>query len=96
MDVLASFQISKSVSNPKINGVRDGYAPHHKFNNVDYLASGFHSYDDKNMHYPGETLNIGITFPSWEYIKCHIKIGDSFEVREMDRVIGEGVIKEIL
>ena len=32
------------VDHPKINGVIDGYQPHHKFEWADFLTSGIHHY----------------------------------------------------
>lgn len=94
--VVATFKIADDVDAPKSNGVRSGYSPHHKFKTVDYLASGFHSYEDKKVHYPGETLKIRITFPSWDQLRTRVKLGDKFDVLELDRLIGYGKIEEIV
>ncbi|HEF4733982.1 hypothetical protein SB379_25320 [Burkholderia multivorans] len=95
-NIIAAFRIADDVDDPKIKGVSTGYAPHHKFAGVDYLASGTHTYPDKSLHYPGETLCARISFPSWKYFKDAIKAGDSFEVRELDRLIGYGTVEKIL
>lgn len=94
--VIASFHIADDVDRPKNNGIRTGYAPHHKFTSVKYLASGFHTYSDHQYHYPGETITVEIVFPSWEDLRKHVKVGDAFDVMELDRVIGRGVIEKIL
>ena len=94
--VLATFRLAKDVAEPKIKGVRSGYAPHHKFAEVEYLVSGFHTYDDEDLHYPGETLVARIGFPSWDHFRNHVRVGDLFEVFELDRLIGHGKIEEIL
>jgi hypothetical protein len=94
--IVATVRIADDVSDPKVRGVRTGYAPHHKFANVDYLASGFHTYLDADLHYPGETLKALIRFPSWEYFGNTVKVGDRFEVREVDRLVGYGKVDEIL
>jgi len=94
--VVATFKIADDVDAPKLKGVRSGYSPHHKFKTVDYLASGFHSYDDNQIHYPGETLKTRITFPSWDQLQATVKLGDKFEVLELDRLIGHGQIEEII
>ena len=92
-NVIAKFRIATDVMNPKINGIRTGYAPHHKFESVAYLASGFHKYDDSGLHYPGETLNVRITFHSWDDLKSRIKVGDKFQVSELDQIVGHGEIE---
>lgn len=95
-NILATFFIADDVEHPKARGVRNGYAPHHKFAAIDYVASGFHSYDDNNLHYPGEVLKVRIDFPSWEYFSDKVRVGDSFDVLELDRLIGRGKVDEIL
>lgn len=84
------------MDDPKINGVRSGYSPHHKFAGVDFLVSGIHEYVDDRLHYPGEVLEASIRFVSWEYFKDKVKVGDDFEVRELNRVVGVGKINKIL
>ncbi|WP_175762220.1 hypothetical protein [Burkholderia ambifaria] len=95
-NVIAAIRIADDVEDPKIKGVRTGYSPHHKFANIDYLASGVHTYSDQDLHYPGEVLQARISFPSWEYFNGAIKVGDSFEVRELDRLVGYGEILKII
>ncbi|MHA7678616.1 hypothetical protein [Cupriavidus sp. PET2-C1] len=94
--ILATFVISADVERPKTAGVRNGYAPHHKFAAVDYLASGIHSYEDNDFHFPGEELKARISFASWQFFSDKIKVGDEFEVRENARLIGHGRVGEIL
>ncbi|MGZ2748589.1 hypothetical protein [Burkholderia stagnalis] len=95
-NILATVRILGDVDDPKVRGVSTGYSPHHKFANIDWLASGKHTYDDMDLHYPGEVLKARIKFASWEYLRDAIKIGDSFEIRELDRLIGYGVVDTIL
>lgn len=94
-NLIASFEISDAVINPKINGIKSGYAPHHKFKNIDYLVSGYHKYKDDNFHYPGETIKAEISFPSWKYFCKSVNVGEKFEVLELDRIIGYGVVESI-
>lgn len=94
--ILATFVILENVERPKTVGVRNGYAPHHKFAAVDYLASGIHSYEDNDFHFPGEKLKTKISFASWQFFSDKIKVGDEFEVRENARLIGHGRVDEIL
>ncbi len=94
--IVATVRMADDVEAPKVKGVRSGYAPHHKFKTIDYLASGVHTYEDDRLHYPGETLETRISFPSWEYFKDTVKVGDSFEVLELDRLVGYGKVEQIL
>jgi hypothetical protein len=94
-NVIASIKIEEKVENPKAGGIKSGYAPHHKFKSVDYLVSGFHEYSDDAIHYPGEVISAKIIFPSWEYFKKSVNVGDDFEILEMNRLIGYGLIEAI-
>ena len=94
-NITASIILSKDVPQPKSNGVKSGYAPHHKFQNIDYLLSGFHKYKDDVINFPGETLVAQIVFPSWKYVANNINIGDKFEIQEMNRVVGFGFVESI-
>lgn len=93
--ILATFVLADDVADPKIRGVRSGYSPHHKFAGVDYLVSGVHLYGDNDIHYPGEVLVVEISFPSWIYFSDKVKLGDSFEVLELDRIVGWGKVEAI-
>ncbi|WP_175941840.1 hypothetical protein [Burkholderia pyrrocinia] len=95
-NIIATIEISTDVYDPKVAGVRTGYSPHHKFANIDWLASGKHIYDDTRLHYPGETLKAKIKFASWEHMRDSIGVGDRFDILENDRQIGRGVVDAIL
>ncbi|POP44429.1 hypothetical protein CHU32_03205 [Superficieibacter electus] len=94
--VLAVFRLAENIPLPKVNGIGSGYFPHHKFDNIPYLVSGKHHYDDDCLHYPGESIMTTITFVSWEFIGHMIKSGDRFEVREMSKIIGYGTVINVL
>lgn len=94
-DILALVELSEEVPRPKVKGVVSGYSPQHKFHQVEYLASGVHTYPDDKAYYPGGAVVARIKFASWEFFGNEIKVGDGFEVRELDRVVGTGVVKEI-
>jgi len=93
--IIAKISLLNNVEHPKENGVKSGYAPHHKFPDINYLVSGFHTYDNNDIHYPGETFDAIIKFPSWEYIKNYIKVGDIFELMEAERIVGSGIVSDI-
>lgn len=87
-NIVATIRIADDVDDPKIKGVRSGYSPHHKFAAMNYLVSGVHRYQDDCLHYPGEALEVKISFVSWEFFKDIIKVGDVFEMLELDRLVG--------
>ena len=94
-DIVADITFLEDVAEPKLNGVKSGYAPHHKFPHIDWLASGCHYYQDEEWHFPGETIEAGIRFVSWELLSESLLPGMEFEVRELGRVVGTGQIKYI-
>ncbi|WP_290903026.1 hypothetical protein [Aquabacterium sp.] len=94
--VLAEICLASDVPDPKVDGVRDGYAPHHRFSGVEYLVSGFHRYGDAQLRYPGDTWLARIAFPSWAFFGSEVKVGDRFDILEMSRLVGHGVVKEVL
>ncbi|RRI34983.1 hypothetical protein [Pseudomonas aeruginosa] len=94
-DILALVELSEEVPRPKVKGVASGYSPQHKFRQVEYLASGVHTYPGDKVIYLGEAVVARIKFASWEFFGNDVKVGDVFEIRELDRVVGVGVVKEI-
>ncbi len=94
-NILAVITLLKDVEMPKVRGVRSGYCPHHRFQTVEYFVSGFHEYPDLSLHFPGETIETKIAFPSWKYFKESIKVGDEFEISELNRIVGRGVVINI-
>ncbi|MEN9867130.1 MAG: hypothetical protein RL748_2720 [Pseudomonadota bacterium] len=93
--VTAKILFLVDVPAPKLKGVVSGYSPHHKFEDLEYLVSGRHEYADQNTHYPGDTLIARIGFASWEFFGQKIKVGDKFEIRELDRKVGVGTVISI-
>lgn len=76
-------------------GVKSGYTPHHKFPNVSGLLSGAHDYLDEEYHFFGEELIARIAFPCWDDFRDLIRVGDTFEVRELKTLVGTGEILSI-
>ena len=95
-NIVATIRLADGVGDPKLKGVRSGYSPHHKFAAMDYLVSGVHRYQDDCLHYPGEALETKISFVSLGFFKDIIKVGDVFEVLELDRLVGHGKVEIIL
>lgn len=79
----------------KVKGVVSGYFFYYKFYQVEYFVSGVYIYFDDKVFYFGKIVMVKIKFVSWEFFGSEIRIGDVFEVRELDCVVGKGVVKEI-
>lgn len=95
-NIIASITFLTDVPEPKTEGVRSGYVPHHKFAGISWLASGIHQYPDVDLHFPGEMLEAEIRFVSWEELRDVVKPGAEFEVRELERIIGIGMVKTVI
>ncbi|AOJ89912.1 hypothetical protein WS87_25070 [Burkholderia sp. MSMB0856] len=95
LNISATFHISADVAEPKVRGVRSGYAPHHRLPFIDHLFSGHHSYVDNDLHYPGEALKADIAFASWAQFSEHVKVGERIEVLELERAVGYLIVNEI-
>ena len=94
-DIVADITFLEHVADPKVNGVKSGYAPHHKFAHIDWLASGWHDYQDDEWHFPGETIEAGIRLLSWELLRDSLRPGLEFEVRELHKLVGAGKVKQV-
>ncbi|MBV7541895.1 hypothetical protein [Acidovorax sp. sic0104] len=92
-NITALIKLSENIPRPHTGGgVKSGYAPHHKFSNIHGLVSGFHKYSDENYHFFGEELIAEIAFPGWENFCELVRIGDSFEIRELNTLVGYGKV----
>jgi len=94
--IRATIHFDCDVEHPKTTGVTDGYQPHHKFEWADFLTSGIHHYKDQRRHYAGETVDAVIEFPFWSHFGDQVSVGDHFEIREASRLVGHGVVNEIM
>ncbi len=73
-----------------------GYRPAIKFPFIEMQTSGQQKFIDKDLVYPGETVQAEIKIISTDYFKEHLYDGLEFEFREGARVIGTGRITKIL
>lgn len=95
-NILAKVDLLLDVEYPKSKGVKTGYIPHHKFNGIKALLGGKYYFADDKFHYAGETLYAKIAFVCWEHIQSEIKVGQEFDIFELDKLVGKGVVTEIL
>ncbi|WP_290903020.1 hypothetical protein [Aquabacterium sp.] len=55
-----------------------------------------HSRAKHQLRHPGDTWLARIAFPSCAFFGSSVKVGDRFDIPEMSRLVGHGVVKEIL
>jgi len=76
--------------------VFSGYRPQVKFEFAEMQTSGQQTFIDRQIVYPGDTVEAEIKIISVDYFAGQIKEKMSFEFREGSTVIGTGQIKHIL
>lgn len=59
-------------------------------------TSGQQRFLDKEIVYPGESVKAEITVISTYFLKNKLSVGLNFDFREGARIIGTGIITEIL
>lgn len=73
-----------------------GYRPQVKFPFATMQTSGQQTFIGKDTVYPGETINAKIKIHAVEYFAHALYENLEFEFREGPRVIGHGIIKQII
>lgn len=73
-----------------------GYRPQVKFEFAEMQTSGQQTFIDRQIVYPGDTVEAEIKIISVDYFAGQLKEKMSFEFREGSTVIGTGQIKHIL
>lgn len=75
---------------------KSGYRPQVKFDFEEAQTSGQQVFVDKDIVYPGDTVNAEISMASPMIFKGRLSCGIAFEFLEGAKVIGTGQIIEII
>lgn len=75
--------------------VYDHYRPSFSFSTTNHV-SGEITFVGRHELQPGETAAIEVKLLSSRYVPAKLKSGDPFTIVEGDKVVGTGVIREIL
>jgi len=73
-----------------------GYFPQVKFSFSKYQGGGKQNFIDKEIVNPGEEVTAEITLLLADPFKGSLEIGFKFDVMEGARIVGKGIIVEIL
>jgi hypothetical protein len=73
-----------------------GYRPQVKFGFTEMQTSGQQTFLNKETVYPGDTVEAAIRILSVEHFANSLTEGMAFEFREGSRIIGRGIITNIL
>jgi translation elongation factor EF-Tu-like GTPase len=72
------------------------YFPQVKFNFSETQIGGRQKFIDKEVVYPGENVAVEITLLSPEAFNKKLRVGFKFDFREGSKIMGTGIILEIL
>jgi hypothetical protein len=95
-DFLAKLNYRTTEEGGRQTPAFSGYRPQVKFPFSEMQTSGQQKFIDKDIVYPGETVNAEIGIISVEFFQHQLSEGMPFEFREGSRVIGTGRILKIL
>lgn len=95
-DFIAQLKYKTKESGGRQTPASSGYRPQVKFDFEEMQTSGQQTFIDKEIVFPGDTVNAKIKILSPDYFAGRLTEGMNFEFREGDRIIGTGEIKCII
>ncbi|MEO1216813.1 MAG: hypothetical protein AAFY45_25040 [Bacteroidota bacterium] len=95
-DFIAHLTYLSTEEGGRITPALPGYRPHIKFLFSKNMTSGQQIFLDKKMVYPGESVTAEIAIIDHVTFKHELSVGLGFEFLEGARLIGRGIILEIL
>ena len=93
-DVEAEMTFRHTEDGGRETPVKSGYRPQFFFQGEDHDA--VHPYVDVESVSPGETVKAHLHFLHPELLQNRLRSGDSFEIREGNRVVALGRITQLL
>lgn len=95
-DFVAELKNRTSEKGGRKTPANSGYRPQVKFAFSKMQTSGRQKFIGTDIVYPGETVLAEITILSPQFFESQLEIGMEFEFQEGERIIGTGIIIEIL
>jgi len=95
-DFIAELKYFSSEDGGRKTPAFSGYRPQIKFEFTEMQTSGEQTFLNKEIVYPGDTVKASIKILSIDYFSHKLSEGLTFEFREGSRIIGTGVIIEII
>jgi hypothetical protein len=96
VDFVAELKYRTTEQGGRKTPAHSGYRPQVKFDFAEMQTSGQQIFLDKEIVSPGDTVNAKIRILSVDYFANKLTEGMQFEFREGDKVIGTGLIKQII
>lgn len=95
-DFIATLTYKTTQQGGRKTPAMSGYRPHIKFDFEEMQTSGQQIFINRELVFPGETVDAEISIIGMDYFANKLKEGMEFEFREGARVIGTGKIKLII
>lgn len=95
-DFVAELHYKTTEEGGRKTPAHSGYRPQVKFSFEEISTSSAQTFIDKDVVYPGETIEVAIKMASPQFFEYKLDIGTSFEIAEGTTVLGTGIITEIL
>ncbi|WP_185117501.1 hypothetical protein [Dysgonomonas sp. Marseille-P4361] len=95
-DFIATLKYRTTEEGGRKTPAHSGYRPQIRFDFEEMQTSGQQIFIDRNIVFPGDTVNAEIEIISTELFENRLKEGMPFEFREGGTVIGTGKIKHIV
>lgn len=96
VDFIAELKYLTTEQGGRKTPAHSGYRPQVKFDFTEMQTSGQQTFIDKEIVYPGETVNAKIKIASPDYFAGNLTEGMKFEFREGATIIGTGQITDII
>ncbi|PZR22991.1 MAG: hypothetical protein DI539_04215 [Flavobacterium psychrophilum] len=95
-DFIATLYYRTTEEKGRATAAKSGYRPTVKFPFDKMMTTGIQTFVGKELVYPGESIDAIISILSFEHFYNRLDVGMEFIFAEGQRIIGTGVIKEIL
>ena len=95
-DFIATLTYNSAQQGGRKTAVKSGYRPQMKFDFEEKQTSGQQTFIDRELVFPGETVEAEMKIISVEYFTNKLSEKMKFEFREGATVIGTGIIKHII
>lgn len=94
-DFIATLTYKTTEQGGRKTAAKSGYRPQVKFDFEEMQTSGQQTFIDRELVYPGDTVEAEIKIPSADFFANKLSENMEFEFREGATVIGAGRIKQI-
>jgi hypothetical protein len=95
-DFIATLKYRTTDQGGRKTPAMSGYRPQVKFDFAEIQTSGPQTFIDRELVFPGDTVDAEIEIIGVDYFENTLTVGMEFEFREASTVIGTGKIKHIL